>query len=407
MAFVRVRTLCLMTLLMGLCFSFVPNVQAQSTALYFPATGHHLMDKFGFLSFWQSHNGADLLGFPVTEVLVVDGQEIQYFERGRLEQHVDAATGVAQVQNGPVGLEYTQALWRQFDPPPADMARDGVQVFGNGHTLRGPFLKFWQEWGGVEFFGPPISEAMWEVTEQGQRRVQYFERGRLERNADMIGTSAEIVVSNLGRALALLRGLDISPIANWGDETFGPPARSAAPDMAVLIPPTPTPVPTAIPVQPTAQPTRAPIAAAPVTRQQPVARQRTVSGQAAPTSSGKSILVNLTKQWLYAFEDGTQVFNAPVATGRNGMETPAGNFSIYAKLKIQTMEGVLDGKKWVVPNVPNVMYINGGVALHGTYWHNLFGTGARPSHGCVNLPLKAAAWLYDWAPMGTPVEVTY
>ena len=97
----------------------------------------------------------------------------------------------------------------------------------------------------------------------------------------------------------------------------------------------------------------------------------------------------------------------PVTTGRDGMQTPTGTFSIYAKLKLQTMDGVTDGKAWVVPNVPNVMYINGGVALHGTYWHKLFGSGVRISHGCVNLPLGAAAWLYDWAPVGTPVKVTY
>jgi lipoprotein-anchoring transpeptidase ErfK/SrfK len=53
------------------------------------------------------------------------------------------------------------------------------------------------------------------------------------------------------------------------------------------------------------------------------------------------------------------------------------------------------------------MYINGGVALHGTYWHNNFGTGTRMSHGCINLPLSSAAWLYDWAPLGTPVRVQY
>ena len=34
-------------------------------------------------------------------------------------------------------------------------------------------------------------------------------------------------------------------------------------------------------------------------------------------------------------------------------------------------------------------------ALHGTYWHNNFGM--PMSHGCVNLPLDVAAWLYDWA----------
>jgi lipoprotein-anchoring transpeptidase ErfK/SrfK len=27
------------------------------------------------------------------------------------------------------------------------------------------------------------------------------------------------------------------------------------------------------------------------------------------------------------------------------------------------------------------------------------------SHGCINLPLGATAWLYRWAPMGTPVHV--
>jgi lipoprotein-anchoring transpeptidase ErfK/SrfK len=71
------------------------------------------------------------------------------------------------------------------------------------------------------------------------------------------------------------------------------------------------------------------------------------------------------------------------------------------------MRGVYQGVPWVVPDVPNVMYIVGGVALHGTYWHNRFGTGARPSHGCVNLPLRSAAWLYSWAPVGTPVKVAY
>jgi lipoprotein-anchoring transpeptidase ErfK/SrfK len=117
--------------------------------------------------------------------------------------------------------------------------------------------------------------------------------------------------------------------------------------------------------------------------------------------------VNLSNQWLYAYEGDQQVFDAPISTGRDGMETPTGTYAIYAKLPVQTMDGVLDGKYWVVPEVPNVMYIYGGVALHGTYWHNRFGTGARLSHGCVNLPLKSAAWIYQWAPVGTPVRVTY
>ena len=40
-------------------------------------------------------------------------------------------------------------------------------------------------------------------------------------------------------------------------------------------------------------------------------------------------------------------------------------------------------------------------ALHGAYWHNNFGN--TMSHGCVNLPLDVARWMYGWAPLGTMV----
>ena len=190
--------------------------------------------------------------------------------------------------------------------------------------------------------------------------------------------------------------MNTAPVPNRGFEIFGPPAP-AAPDVALLNAPSGAPTP-----PPAARPSPSPRTPAP----SPSANRVSVP---APRSSGKAkrIVVNLSKQWLYAYEDDRLVFDAPVATGRDGMNTPTGNFQIYAKLPVQTMDGVTDGKYWVVPNVPHVMYFSGGVALHGTYWHNLFGTGARPSHGCVNLPLKSAAWLYEWAPVGTPVRVTY
>ena len=46
-----------------------------------------------------------------------------------------------------------------------------------------------------------------------------------------------------------------------------------------------------------------------------------------------------------------------------------------------------------------------GDALHGTYWHNNFGH--VMSHGCVNLPMDVAEWLYAWTPMGARVEIHY
>ena len=51
------------------------------------------------------------------------------------------------------------------------------------------------------------------------------------------------------------------------------------------------------------------------------------------------------------------------------------------------------------------MYFYGGYGLHGTYWHNNFGT--PMSHGCVNLSQGDAAWLYNWAPVGTKVVTHY
>jgi lipoprotein-anchoring transpeptidase ErfK/SrfK len=40
------------------------------------------------------------------------------------------------------------------------------------------------------------------------------------------------------------------------------------------------------------------------------------------------------------------------------------------------------------------MYFDGGISLHGTYWHDLFGY--RQSRGCVNLTISDARWLYEW-----------
>ena len=371
----------------------VPIARAQSGPLYFPATGHFLTDDQGLLSFWRAHDGERLLGFPIAEASVDPGGAAQYFERGRLEQQIDPASGTGVVRTAAVGTEYAQALWRRFAPAPPRKVAANEQVFAStGHTLREPFLSFWRAAGGLEFFGAPLSEATWEMTAQGQQEVQYFERARLERDTGRAGTPDEVRVSDLGRALALLRGQDMAPVDNYlGAETYGPSAP-LAPDQGPLVP-LPTAVPTPIPAPaPTNPPASQPA--------QPAPRPRSSGGT-------KLIIVNLSDQWLYVYEGQNQVYDAPISTGRDGMETPTGTFSIYAKLKVQTMDGVTDGEKWVVPNVPNVMYINGGVALHGTYWHNRFGTGARLSHGCVNLPLRAAGWLYDWAPIGTTVRVTY
>jgi LysM repeat protein len=120
----------------------------------------------------------------------------------------------------------------------------------------------------------------------------------------------------------------------------------------------------------------------------------------APTS-GRWIDVNLSAQRLTAYEGSTPVYNSLVSTGLPRTPTPTGRYRIYVKYVSDDMAG----PGYYLPNVPYTMYFYRGYSLHGTYWHSNFG---HPmSHGCVNLPTPAAQWLFNWASVGTLVNVHY
>lgn len=111
--------------------------------------------------------------------------------------------------------------------------------------------------------------------------------------------------------------------------------------------------------------------------------------------------VDLTRQILTAYEGDVPVRVIVVSTGLPRTPTPTGQFRIWAKLRYDDMYG----PDYYLPDVPYVMYFYGGYGLHGTYWHNNFG---RPmSHGCINLPTPEAEWLFNWAEVGTLVNIHY
>lgn len=127
----------------------------------------------------------------------------------------------------------------------------------------------------------------------------------------------------------------------------------------------------------------------------------------APKKNGKYIIVDISSQKLYAYEGTHLALTANVSTGLKATPTPKGTFHIFKKQPSRYMQGPLPGiskKVYDLPGVPWTMYFTKqGAAIHGTYWHNNFG---KPSsNGCVNLPVSTAAWLYDWAPVGTAVIV--
>jgi len=57
----------------------------------------------------------------------------------------------------------------------------------------------------------------------------------------------------------------------------------------------------------------------------------------SPTLWKRRIEVDLSSQWLTAYEGDLVVYRAPVATGRDGFNTPTGNYAIYDQLRVQTM----------------------------------------------------------------------
>lgn len=324
--------------------------------VYFPHTGHHLSNRLGFLDFWRANGQGLIFGAPLTEEIDEDGRIVQYFERARFEYHPELAGTPHQVQLGLIGRE----ILGDRQPVAEPMPQHGVRFFPEtGRSLWGEFLGYWERRGELPIFGYPISE---ETLEDG-RIVQYFERARLEyhpenmesfyrrmerANAIDLDTLYEVRLSDLGSRLAQARGVDTTPVARL----------DGAPDWA-------------------------------------------------PALWERRIDVNLSTQRLAAYEGDLQVFSAPVTTGKNGFRTPTGTYAIYNKLELRHMRGAAKGERWDVPNVPWVQYIVGGVALHGTYWHTRFGSGARISHGCINLSMDDAQWLYEWADIGTTVRVYY
>ncbi|MBN2470222.1 MAG: LysM peptidoglycan-binding domain-containing protein [Anaerolineae bacterium] len=125
------------------------------------------------------------------------------------------------------------------------------------------------------------------------------------------------------------------------------------------------------------------------------------SGPAPTVTNGKQIIVDLSDQRIYAYQDGAMMRAVTVSTGLPATPTVTGDFNIYWKLNSQTMSG----PGYYLPGVPWVMYFYAGYAIHGTYWHNNFG---QPmSHGCVNLPSDEALWFFNFAEVGTPVRVIY
>jgi hypothetical protein len=171
-----------------------------SGPLYFEQTGQAIAPVFA--RYWQEKGGIERFGYPISRPMVVRGYLSQFFERAVFEYHPEYAGTPNEVLLRLVGVEYTRGM--KFDKAdPASLPPDRVYFPQTGHSLGGVFLRFWQQTGGLEVYGYPISEEVTEVSPTDGRlyTVQYFERNRFEYHPEHAGTRYEVMLGLLGANL--------------------------------------------------------------------------------------------------------------------------------------------------------------------------------------------------------------
>jgi len=330
-----------------------------------------------FLTEWRDNMG--LIGDPITQELkervALDGvktreRTVQYYTNLALVSTYDDERGddwnVCSLPLGIDALQRDSMRLKNVTLPKTDKCKgfsdDECLYFKDTkHATKLGFKNYWEAHQGEQLLGSPLTEEF--VAPDGWT-TQYFENGVLLWKKDK-----GVVPRALGKEAAARSKISTKGITQpndvpvYAEALFSPPQ----PVVEVSLPQSPGP------------------------------QQGTY----------KEVVVSISHQYMWAYEDGSEVIESWVSTGTAEtpeVTTPVGNWSVLTKYDSQTMEGTISGQYYRVEDVPYVMYFdNLGNALHGTYWHNNFG---HPmSHGCVNLPMDVAAFLYSWTDIGTAVTV--
>ncbi|MGE3796563.1 MAG: L,D-transpeptidase [Thermomicrobiales bacterium] len=350
----------------------------------------HTVDGY-FLDEWRTN--PELLGNPITEEaerptliegLPADIRIVQYFENLAIAYVPEASEREFMVRALPLGkeaLSRDRKTFSHFDLPDKSGCSEGSgtschEFAETGYSVAGDFYAFWADHDGERLIGDAITAPF--RTADGFL-TQYFQNAVLHQKDD-------------GRVEARKIGEETTEFLRLATAAIPQPLSIPVYDETLFIAPEPEIV-VAQTIQESAQ--------------GGVIGNGGYQGPGPQQGGTKEIVVSISAQSLWAYEQGRLVISSLVSTGTGDVPqtvTPIGYFSVHLKYVTQTMTGTISDESYEVEDVPWVMYFDyQGNAIHGTYWHNNFGT--PMSHGCVNLPLDIAEFLYQWAPEGTPVTV--
>ncbi len=125
-----------------------------------------------FQDYYQQHGGIRTIGAPITVVNRQADAHVQCFQNGVLEFHPELPPN-QQVFMTPLGAEYGE---RQSPVDLTTVATGALYFPQTGHSVQGKFRTFFEEYGGVSFFGYPISETL---VASSDALIQHFERATL------------------------------------------------------------------------------------------------------------------------------------------------------------------------------------------------------------------------------------
>jgi hypothetical protein len=175
---------------------------------FFDDSGHYVCDEF--LEFYVERGGLEIFGYPLTEAYDDPrlGLRVQYFQRARMEWHPDNEIP-HRLQLGLLVDELGYSSYPQADPGAIPAVPDPNRQYfpETGHVVAYAFLDYFRDKGGVDVFGYPRSELLYE----NGYYVQYFQRARMEWHPeDAFGT--QVRLTNIGEIYTGLHDINTDPV---------------------------------------------------------------------------------------------------------------------------------------------------------------------------------------------------
>lgn len=164
-------------------------------------------------------------------------------------------------------------------------------------------------------------------------------------------------------------------------------------------------------------PTQNPSQTTPTSTPAPAASAAAGSNSCAGNTVNKQVIVSISQRHMWACQQGTVAYDSPVVTGISYLAadlTPIGTYRVYEKTTSTHLVGSDSTGSWndyVYYWMPFLHNQYGSYGFHDATWRpssdfgNISPDSANASHGCVELPLSSAKWLYKWVEVGTAVTI--